>query len=92
MNWAQFKDPISHTCLAGTVVACWSLTQEVAGLSLFNITNFLSLNSVKNIWEKLHYCLRLYSELVTSESNTVCYTKCYVPNFGTPINLLQQNA
>ena len=27
MNWAQFKDPISHVCLAGTVVACWSLTQ-----------------------------------------------------------------
>ena len=31
MNWAQFKDPVSHMCLAGTVVACWSLTQEVAG-------------------------------------------------------------
>ena len=31
MNWAQFKDPISHMCLAGTVVACWSLTQEMPG-------------------------------------------------------------
>ena len=31
MNWAQFKDLVSHMCLAGTVVACWSLTQEVAG-------------------------------------------------------------
>ena len=40
MNWAQFKDPISHTCLAGAVVACWSLTQEVAGSSPFNIINF----------------------------------------------------
>ena len=30
MNWAQFKDPVSHMCLAGAVVACWSLTQEVA--------------------------------------------------------------
>ena len=30
MNWAQFKDPISHMCLAGAVVTCWSLTQEVA--------------------------------------------------------------
>ena len=52
MNWAQFKDPISHTCLAGAVVACWSLTQEVAGSSPFNIINFLSLNSLnpeKNI-------------------------------------------
>ena len=26
----SIKDPISHMCLAGTVVACWSLTQEVA--------------------------------------------------------------
>ena len=31
MNWAQFKDPVSHMCLAGTVVESWSLTQEVAG-------------------------------------------------------------
>ena len=48
MNWAQFKDPVSHMCLAGTVVASWSLTQEVAGSSPF-ITRqiFLSLNPVK---------------------------------------------
>ena len=55
MNWAQ--DPISHMCLAGAVVACWSLTQEVTGSSPFNVINFLSLksaNSVKNIYEKLH--------------------------------------
>ena len=31
MNWAQFKDPVSHMCLAGTVVACWFGTQEVEG-------------------------------------------------------------
>ena len=31
MNWAQFKDPVSHICLAGAVVAAWSLIQEVAG-------------------------------------------------------------
>ena len=31
MNWAQFKDPNSHMCLAGAVVACQFLTQEVAG-------------------------------------------------------------
>ena len=30
MNWDQFKDLVSHICLAGTVVAAWSLTQEVA--------------------------------------------------------------
>ena len=28
MNWVQIKVPVSHMCLAGTVVACW---QEVAG-------------------------------------------------------------
>ena len=31
INWAQFKDPVSHMCLAGAVVACWPLAQEVAG-------------------------------------------------------------
>ena len=31
MNWDQFKDPVSHMCLDGAVVASWSLTQEMAG-------------------------------------------------------------
>ena len=35
MNWSQFKDPVSHMCLAGTVVAFMSLTQEVAVSSPF---------------------------------------------------------
>ena len=34
MNWAQFKDPVSHMCLAGAVIASWSFRQEVAGSSL----------------------------------------------------------
>ena len=38
MNWSQFKDPVSHMCLAGTVVACWFLTQETTGSNLL-ITN-----------------------------------------------------
>ena len=29
MNWAQYKDPVSHMCLADTVGASWSLTQEI---------------------------------------------------------------
>ena len=52
MNWAQVKDAISHMCLAGAVLACWSLTQEVVGSRPFNVINVLSLNwlnSVKNI-------------------------------------------
>ena len=31
MNRAQFKDPTSHMCLAGVVVACWFVAQEVVG-------------------------------------------------------------
>ena len=37
MNWAQFQDPVSHMCLAGSVVASWSLTQEMAGSSPFTV-------------------------------------------------------
>ena len=46
MNLDQFKDLLCYLCLAGTVVAFWSLTREVAGSNnlLTNII-FLSLNS-----------------------------------------------
>ena len=37
MKWGQFKDPVSHMCLAGVLVAPWSVTQEVAGLSPFTV-------------------------------------------------------
>ena len=37
MNWSQSKDPVSHMCLAGAVVASWSVTQEVADSSPFNV-------------------------------------------------------
>ena len=40
MNWAQFKDPVSHMCLAGTVVASWSLTQVAGWNNLFKIVIF----------------------------------------------------
>ena len=50
MNRAQFKDPVSHMCLAGAVGVSWSLTQEVAGLSPFTVmTNNLSLNSANSV-------------------------------------------
>ena len=32
----EYFRKVSYMCLAGTVVAQWSLTQEVAGLSPFN--------------------------------------------------------
>ena len=37
MNWSQFKNPVSHMSLAGTMAASWSLTQEVAGSSPFTV-------------------------------------------------------
>ena len=35
----HFKDPVSNMNLAGTVVACWSLTQEMASSNIF-VTEF----------------------------------------------------
>ena len=41
MNWDQFKNAVSHMCLAGAVVASWSLTLEATGLNTFNDKIFL---------------------------------------------------
>ena len=55
MDWAQFKDPVSHMCLAAAVAASWSLTQEVASLSSFTvITNIFEFS--ENIFGKLKFC------------------------------------
>ena len=35
MNWNQFIDPLCYLCLAGAVIASWSLIQEVAGSKPF---------------------------------------------------------
>ena len=37
MNWGQFKDLVSHMCLAGIVVALWTHTQEVVGSSSLTV-------------------------------------------------------
>ena len=47
MNLAEFKDPVPNMCLAGSVVASWSLTQELAGWQFQAL--LLSLNSVKHL-------------------------------------------
>ena len=56
MNWSQFKDPVSHMCLAVAGVASWSLTQEVAGLNPFTVmTNIFDTEFAEfseNIWGK----------------------------------------
>ena len=50
MNLVQFKDPVSHMCLAGTVVVSWSLTQEVTASNPFTVmTNILSLNLLNSV-------------------------------------------
>ena len=41
INLIKFKDSVSHMCLAGALVASWSLTQEVAGLSPFTVMRYI---------------------------------------------------
>ena len=48
MNCGQFRDPAYHMCHAGTVVASWSLTQEMTGLNPFNNKYFQSLNTASS--------------------------------------------
>ena len=42
MIWAQFKDPVSHMCLAGAAEASRSLGKEGAGSSPFNDKFFVT--------------------------------------------------
>ena len=58
MNWTQFKDPVSHMCLAGTVVVSWSLIQEVAGSSPFTLmTNIFVTDFSENVQKKHPLCV-----------------------------------
>ena len=64
MNWAQFKDPVSHMCLAGAVVTSWSLIQEVVGSSPFTvITNIFVTEFSENIKGKLNYARFIFVTL-----------------------------
>ena len=59
MNRTEFKDPVSHVCLAGVMVASWSLTQEVAGSSTFTVMTNIFVTEFsefsENTQEKLQY-------------------------------------
>ena len=59
MNQGQFKEFVSHMCLADTVVASCSSTQEMAGSSPFTgiTNNFVTEFSEfrENIYGKLNY-------------------------------------
>ena len=49
MNWAQVKDPVSHMCLAGTVVSN-TRGSYVAFLRIVTVmTNILSLDSLNSV-------------------------------------------
>ena len=53
MNWTQFKDPLGYPCLAGAVVASWSLTQEVVG-SNYSVKTFReNSNNFAPLWPHL---------------------------------------
>ena len=60
MNWSQFKDPVSHMCLPGTLVASSSLSEKVAGSSPFIVmTNIFAsefFEFSENIQAKLNSC------------------------------------
>ena len=39
MHWGHFEDPVSDLCVAGAMVASWSLTLEAADSKPFNFTD-----------------------------------------------------
>ena len=45
MNWAQCKDPVSHMGLAGAVVTCWFVAQEVAGSNTHCLQKYFSIST-----------------------------------------------
>ena len=49
----QYKELISHMCLAGTVVASWSLTQEVAGSSPFTVMTNIFVTEFREFSENI---------------------------------------
>ena len=50
MDKSQFKDPVSHMCLASAVVAFWSPTQGMTGSNSFTgMTNIFVTKFSENI-------------------------------------------
>ena len=64
MNWGQFKDLVSHMCLAGAVLACWSLTQEVAVLSPFTVMRNIFVTGFREHLEKTQIRISKYSSII----------------------------
>ena len=53
MNWAQFKGPVFHMCLASTMVVSWFLTQEVGGSSPFTVMTNIFVTELNEFSETL---------------------------------------
>ena len=70
MNWDQFKDPISHICLAAWVVTNWSLPQVVAGS---NTLWLMSLKYMKTLRKPFRYFSKLgQGNIFTSMCQEFC--------------------
>ena len=52
MNFGQSENPASHMRLAGTVVACWSLTQKVAYLKPFTLMTNILVTEFSELYEE----------------------------------------
>ena len=89
MEWkfSEFRDPASHVCLAGAMVAFWSLTQEVAGSNPCDNKYLLYLlNSVKTFRENSIVGKNI-TDIVKSDSGKTGYWEwdnvCELLNFKT---------
>ena len=88
MNRSQFKDPASQMCLAGAVVACWPLKQEVAGSIPFTVgtNNFViefaefSKTFRENSYVGDLHCIRFYEKLLCLKTALGCL-KCKLFKF-----------
>ena len=60
MNRGQFKEHVSHMCLAGAMIASWSLMQEMTGSNPFTVmTNIQTKFGVRSCF---HRCLSVHRE------------------------------
>ena len=66
MNWPQFTDHVSHTYLAGAVVASWSLTQVVAGSSPFTVMTNIFVSEFSETFKK--NCYQMIATIRSDES------------------------
>ena len=79
MNWAQFKETVSHMCLARAVVASWSLHKrwQVRALLMTNIfvTEFAEFS--ENIYEKILWASSYVSVVCKWMENDVFWKEAY---------------